>query len=105
MKLQDALGRDAMLAEELMCALGRDDLEYQVMKSAIDVALDVERALLRGVRDDATKDGARTMNGLDAFIDSELDNKNGVLSINGFEAFLDPLLGCRAKIRNGQRVT
>ena len=64
------------------------ELEYQIMKSALEVALDIERALLRGKSDAGSDSGARAMNGLDAFITSESDDEGGTLTIVEFNAFL-----------------
>ena len=64
------------------------ELEYQIMKSALEVALDIERALLRGKMDAGSDSGARAMQGLDAFITSEADDEGGTLSINEFNTFL-----------------
>jgi hypothetical protein len=65
-----------------------NELEYQIMKSALEVALDIERALLRGKIDAGSDTGARAMKGLDGFITSELDNEAGTLSIKEFNEFL-----------------
>jgi hypothetical protein len=68
--------------------VGGNELEYQIMKAALEVALDIERALLRGKADAGSDTGARAMNGVDAFITSETDNEGGTLSISEFNAFL-----------------
>ncbi|HUW56078.1 MAG TPA: DUF5309 family protein [Planctomycetota bacterium] len=64
------------------------ELEYQIMKSALEVALDIERALLRGKMDAGSDSGARAMQGLDDFITTETDDEGGTLSINEFNTFL-----------------
>ena len=65
-----------------------NELDYQVMKSALEVALDIERALLRGRLDAGSDTGARAMRGLDAFLTSEAVNKGGTLSLKQFNEFL-----------------
>ena len=65
-----------------------NELEYQVMKAALEVALDVERALLRGKLAAGSDSTARALAGLDSFIASETDNEGGTLSISEFNAFL-----------------
>ena len=65
-----------------------NELEYQIMKSALEVALDIERALLRGKADAGSDSGARAMKGLDGFITSETDNEAGTLTISEFNTFL-----------------
>jgi hypothetical protein len=65
-----------------------NELEYQIMKSALEVALDIERALLRGKADAGSDAGARAMQGLDGFVVSEVSNEAGTLSLVEFNAFL-----------------
>ena len=67
---------------------GGNELEYQIMKAALEVALDIERALLRGKIDAGSDAGARAMKGLNDFITSETDDESGTLAINEFNAFL-----------------
>lgn len=65
-----------------------NEVEYQIMKSALEVALDIERALLKGCIDAGSDSGARAMKGLDSFISSEVDDESGTLTINEFNVFL-----------------
>ncbi len=65
-----------------------NELEYQISKAALEVALDVERALLRGKLDAGSDTGARALAGLDSFIASESTNKAGTLSLKDFNTFL-----------------
>jgi hypothetical protein len=65
-----------------------NELEYQVTKQALELALDIERALLRGKADAGSDSTARALAGLDQWIVSEALNAQGTLSISEFNAFL-----------------
>ncbi len=68
--------------------LTENQLEYQIMKSVLEVALDIERALLLGTIHQEIDSGVRDMKGLDSFITSEVDDENGTLTASEFETFL-----------------
>ncbi len=65
-----------------------NELEYQVMKQALELALDIERALLRGKASAGSDSTARALAGLDTWLTSETLNASGALSINEFNGFL-----------------
>ncbi len=65
-----------------------DELVDQISKASLEVALDIERALLRGKLDAGSDSGARALKGLDDFITSEVDSEGGTLSLVEFNAFL-----------------
>ena len=65
-----------------------NELEYQVTKQALELALDIERALLRGKAAAGSDSTARALAGLDTWIASETQNAQGALSLSEFNAFL-----------------
>jgi hypothetical protein len=64
------------------------EIEAQVAKASLEIALDIERALLRGKLDAGSAGGARALRGLDDFITSEVDSVGGTLSLAEFHEFL-----------------
>lgn len=65
-----------------------NELEDQIMKASLEIALDIERALLRGRLNTGSDSTARALKGLDSWITSETDNEGGALSLVEFNAFL-----------------
>ena len=65
-----------------------DEMADQISKASLEVALDIERALLKGKLDAGSATGARALKGLESWIASEVVNRGGTLSLKQFNEFL-----------------
>ena len=65
-----------------------NELTYQVTKQALELALDIERALLRGKLATGTDSTPRALKGLNDWLTSEASDASGTLTINEFNVFL-----------------
>ena len=65
-----------------------NELEYQITKQALELALDIERALLRGKLASGSDTTARALKGVNDWLASEVTDASGTLSISEFNSFL-----------------